>query len=320
MNTASRAFDGPQIESDLNDIGVFVAVVDAGSFTGASRRLGLPRSTVSRRVARLERTLGSRLLHRTTRRLRLTDLGATYYERCAAALAQLDEAQSLVRAAQAEPRGKLRFSAPHDLGGHLAPVIAEFLAQNPLVRIEADLSQRMVDLVAEGFDLALRATASLPDSTLVARLVARGEGQLFASPSYLEARGIPASPSELTQHCCIIVGPARGSTTWKLSGAPGAVEVPVRGGLHTNDPSFASGAAISGAGIAYLPAFIAAGALRSGALRRVLPEYHSPESRLYVVYPSAKLLTAAVRAFRDHLISHFAEFPFLSGSSTVAAG
>jgi DNA-binding transcriptional LysR family regulator len=195
-----------------------------------------------------------------------------------------------------------------------------FLTQHPQVRIEAVLSQRMVDLVAEGFDLALRATASLPDSTLVARPLARGEGQLFASPAYLDAHGIPATPSDLSQHCCIILGPARGAATWMLSGATGSVEVPIRGRLHTNEPSFARGAAISGAGIAYLPAFIAASAVQSGALQRVLPEYHSPESRLYVIYPSAKLLSAAVRAFRDHLIARFADFPSFYGSASPAVG
>ncbi|MBW2526842.1 MAG: LysR family transcriptional regulator [Deltaproteobacteria bacterium] len=283
---------------------MFVKVVDAGSFTGAARLLGLPRSTVSRRVARLEQRLGSRLLHRTTRRLGLTDLGTSYYERSAEGLERLEEAQALARAAQAEPRGQLRVTAPYDLGGHLATAVAEFVKAHPLVSIEAHLTQRMVDLVAEGFDIALRATSSLPDSSLIARPVAGGEGQLFASPDYVRAHGSPTEPEELIDHTCIVLGPSRGATTWRLQGPSGPVDVRLRGRLHTNEPTFARDAAASGAGIAYLPAFIAAAAARSGALHRVLPDYRSVESRLYVVYPTAQHLSAVVRTFRDHLLTH----------------
>lgn len=284
-------------------------MVEAGSFTGAGRSLGLPRSTVSRRIARLERRLGVRLLHRTTRRTSLTDVGASYYDRCAASLSQLEEAEAQVRAAQAAPRGLLRLTAPHDLGGHLAPVIAAFVARYPDVRVEADLTQRMVDLVGEGFDIAVRATSQLPDSTLIARSLAHGESRLFASPGYLAARGTPRKPADLSTHDCIVLGLARGQARWQLSDASSSVEVAVRARLLTNDPSFARDAAIAGAGIAYLPAFLADAALRRGALRSVLTGYRSPASRLYVVYPSAKLLSATVRSFRDHLIASFAAFP-----------
>src|SRR5690606_38104717 len=142
----------------------------------------------------LERRLGVRLLHRTTRKLELTDLGASFYERCAESLQTIAEAEAEMKAAQAVPRGRLRMTAPHDLGSYLAPMIAAFIGQHPDVRVELELSQRIVDLVGEGFDLALRATAHLPDSSLVARKLGGGRGRLYASPGYVARRGIPTTP------------------------------------------------------------------------------------------------------------------------------
>lgn len=265
----------------------------------------MPRSTVSRRVAELERQLGARLLHRTTRKLQLTAIGAAYYERSSRSLADLAEAEALVRATQATPRGRLRLTAPSDLGGLLVPMVVSFTEQYPEVRVDLELSQRMVDLVAEGFDLALRASASLPDSSLVARRITSVQWHLFASPGYLEARGEPRSPRELSEHECILFGPQRGRGSWQLFTGSESVDVMVAGRISANGADLALQAAQAGAGIAFLPEFRARPLLGDGTLRRVLSAYHGPASALHVVYPSARHLSATVRACRDHLIMGF---------------
>lgn len=296
-------------DDDPNDLRVFVQVVDSKSFTGAGERLGLPRSTVSRRIAALERRLGVRLLHRTTRKLELTDLGTSFYERCSASLQAIAEAEAEVKAAQAVPRGKLRMTAPHDLARFLAPMVAAFIEAHPDVRIDVELSQRIVDLVGEGFDLALRATAHLPDSSLVARKIGGGRARLFASPSYLERRGLPTSPFDLRGHDCVVLGLA--STSWRLvCDGHQPLDIPVDGRVRVNDPTFARDAARAGAGIAMLPDFLATEEVIRGELTPVLPDNRGFESMLYLVYPSAKHMSATLRAFRDHLIAHFDELPF----------
>jgi DNA-binding transcriptional LysR family regulator len=298
------------VERDLNDIVVFVCVVEARSFTGAGKQLGVPRSTISRRVAQLERRLGVRLLHRTTRRIELTEVGAAFFERASRSLAAIDEAEQMVLAAQATPRGRLRVTAPVDIGvSYLAPLMIAFLARYPEVRVDVDLTQRVVDLVGEGFDAALRAGA-LPDSSLVARRIGLGTRRLYASPAYLEARGEPRSPEELRDHACLLANDRRATPTWKLSGPHGELEIAVSGPIMVNDFSFARQAALAGAGIAFMPAFHCREAVAAGRLRVVLDDYRSEPSGLYLVYPSAKHLSATVRAFRDFVIEHAAELGF----------
>ena len=224
---------------DLNDIVVFAKVVEARSFTGASKLLNMPRSTVSRRVAQLEKHLGSRLIHRTTRKLQLTEIGAAYYAQCADSLAGIDEAEDLVKAAQATPRGRVRLTAPVDIGvGYLAEVITRFTRQFPEVNVELALTQRLVDMVGEGFDLALRAGA-LSDSTLVARKLGSGSLQVFASPHYLEERGEPASVEQLAEHCCVISLQLGSPPVWKLSDGEKHAEVAVKGPIASDDFVFA---------------------------------------------------------------------------------
>jgi DNA-binding transcriptional LysR family regulator len=297
------------LDLDLNDLQIFAKVVEARSFTAAGTRLGVPRSTVSRRIAALERRLGVRLLHRTTRKLELTDLGASFYERCAESLQMIAEAEAEMKAAQAAPRGRLRITAPHDLGRYVAPIVAAFVCEHPEVRIEIELSQRIVDLVGEGFDLALRATAHLPDSSLVARKLGGGRARLFASPSYLAERGVPRTPNDLREHDCVVLGLT--TTSWRLvCDGHEAIDVPVDGRVRVNDPVFAREAAVAGAGIALLPDFLASEELLQGTLVTVLSGNRGFESMLYLVYPSAKHLSATLRAFRDHLIARFDALPF----------
>jgi DNA-binding transcriptional LysR family regulator len=302
------------LEADLNDVAVFAKVIECHSFTAAGRALSMPRSTVSRRVAQLERRLGVRLLQRTTRRLQLTDIGASYYEACTRALATLDEAEAVVKEAQLKPRGVLRMTAPHDLQDVLAPLVASFVCKHRDVQIAVELSQRMVDLVGEGFDIALRASAMMPDSSLIARRIGSATGYLYASPRYLERTGTPKSPSELVNHSCIVLGPRRPHASWALTDSDSDAEATLSATIWVNDPSFARLCAEAHAGIAFLPMIGDPGP----HLVRVLPKWRMRhEGALYVVYPSAAHLSASVRAFRDHLIAGMATL-FSSASPTSA--
>ncbi len=299
---------------DLNDLRVFQLVVDLQSFSAAARRLGRPRSSVSRRITQLERVLGVRLLHRTTRRLQLTDLGASFYDRCAAALSSIDEAEMLVREAQVVPRGHLRFTAPHDMDDYVAPLVASFVCKYPEATVSVELTQRRVDLVGEGYDVALRATSVLlSDSSLVARRIASGQGGLYASTRYLERAGVPAEPGDLVHHRCIVFGPHhRPFEQWPLVHRDGReTTVTVAGHIFVNDPSFARACAAAHAGITFLPSGIPDA--RAHELVRVLPEWSFARAgALYVMYPSAKHLSATVRAFRDHLIEGLASLPWVT--------
>ncbi|MEM1029562.1 MAG: LysR family transcriptional regulator [Myxococcota bacterium] len=295
------------LEADLNDVLIFVRVVEAGSFTEAGRRLGVPRSSMSRRLSALEKQLGVRLLHRTTRRLDLTELGRAYFERCAESLQQIGEAEQEVKAAQAVPTGRVRMSIPHDLGPQIAPIIADFSTQFPDVRVAVELSQRLVDLVGEGFDCAIRASAQLPDSTLIARRLVTNASGLYASPAYLEARGTPTGPADLAAHRLITFGRDTGPVSWALrrEGDEETTEVTVRSSIRTNEPGFARDAVVAGAGIALLPGFLAAEA-PPGGLVQVLEEYVGPGSSMFFIHPSARHVSATVRTLRDHLVGAFA--------------
>lgn len=291
------------VDRDLNDIAVFAKVVEARSFTGAGKQLGMPRSTVSRRIAELERRLGARLLHRTTRKLRLTDVGSRYYERCASGLEAIEQAEACVRAASDQPRGRIRITAPFSMESHLGPALTAFLARYPDVNVEVELAQRMVDLIGEDFDLAIRATGHLPDSTLVARQLSTGDAALFASRSYLDAHPAVTTPHDLSTHATVTFGPQ--ARSWKLvRGNEAPIEVAINPRLTVNGPSLALAAAVAGAGIAMLPFDFETGASRDG-LQRVLPDYAGYRATLYLVYPSAKLMSATLRALRDHLLDYF---------------
>jgi DNA-binding transcriptional LysR family regulator len=294
-------------EPDLEEVSAFLRVAETGSFTAAGRRLGLPKSTVSRRVARLEEKLGVQLLHRTTRSLALTEAGAVFHERAARALAGLEEATQAVRETQETPRGHLRITTPFDIAGPvLAPLVAGFVRRHPEVTLEVAMTDRMVDLVAENFDLALRGAASLPDSSLVARRLAAIEFQLLASPAYLKARGEPATPAELAErHDLLLMRVTNGRGKLRLRAPDGAEEVhSVRVAVAANDFGFLRAAALAGLGVVVLPGTQAAAEVRAGRLVRVLPAYTAGEGGLFLVHPTARLLPAKARAFRDFLLEH----------------
>src|SRR5450432_458779 len=290
---------------DLNHVAVFVRVVELESFTAAANQLGLPKSSVSRTVSRLEEDLGVRLLQRTTRKLHLTDAGHAYFDRARVALTGLEEAASAATDSSTVPRGIVRVTAPNDLGVlNLADIILRFSRKYPLVHVELSLTSRFVDLVAEGFDLAVRA-GKLTDSTLVARKIGSDSLGVFAAPSYLKQNGRPKSFADLATHQCVLFHGKNGKAEWRLLGPNGEESVTVHGPVNVDEMAFAQQAVAQGMGVGLLPmAGVKLGTLRPSAtpMVRILPEYSRGGAGLHVVTPSVRFQSAAVTAFRDFLI------------------
>jgi DNA-binding transcriptional LysR family regulator len=286
---------------DLNRVAVFVRVVEDGSFTAAAAALGVRKSSVSRSVAALEAELGIRLLQRTTRKLSLTDAGRAYHERARDSLAALEDAALAASALGAEPRGVVRVTAPVDLAGDLAPVTSEFLRTHREVRIEMVLTARYVDLVKEGFDLAVRA-GPLTDSSLLARRIGDSELGVFASPRYLDVAGRPRRVADLTRHDCVLYRAGTGMTaTWHLTGPRGDEEVVVRGRADTDEFAFVRAMLVAGFGIGLAPTHLMAPFVASGDLERVLPRFARRSAPVHVVWPSRRFEPAAVSLFRAAL-------------------
>ena len=288
---------------DLNHVSAFVRVVQDGSFTAAARALGLPKSSVSRSIAQLEQDLGVRLLHRTTRKLHLTDAGTAFHNRVARALADIDEATSAASDLQRELRGSVRVTAPVDLGvWAVAPIVARFVRRHPTVNIEVRLSSRIVDLVAENFDLAVRA-GPVRDENLIARRAGALDLGMYASSRYIARRGAPKTLAELDAHDCVLLRTDTGVMLWKLTSSTGEEQtVQPRGAISADDISFLKKAVLAGGGIALLPLFLVPREEHSGKLVRVLPEWRLTGSMLHVVYPSARYVPQRVVAFRDYLL------------------
>jgi DNA-binding transcriptional LysR family regulator len=284
---------------DLNAALLFVRVVDAGSFRGAARALGIPKSTVSRKLAELERRLGARLLQRTTRQIGLTDVGRGYYEQASAAIGALLDAERGVAEQLGEPRGALRITSSVNVGTLLLPpILFEFLARYPQVRVSLDLSERIVDLVQEGFDLALRA-GPLADSSLIARRLGASPMHVYGSPAYLRLRGRPKEPRDLVDHECLLFAAWQG--TWSFTAGRKAIAVKVAGRLCSNNMALLCNAAIAGVGLARLPSLIAEPGVREKKLVRLLEEFTPLGAPLHVLYPSARFVSPSVRAFVELL-------------------
>lgn len=285
----------------LTGMAVFATVVELRSFTAAARQLGLSKSTVSKQVAHLEDRLGARLLHRTTRKLSLTAAGEAYYQAAAAIIAEATGAERHVAAMQSAPRGVLRVNAPMSYGQLvIAPLLADFLAAHPEVEIDLTLDDRFVDMVAQGYDLAIR-IARLADSTLVARLLAPMRTIVVASAAYLARRGTPTHPSQLSGHDCLIYTFTEQPGLMHFEDGVEQVSVRVEGRLRANNGDVLGSAAAAGAGVAVLPDFIATPLLARGAVVHVLPEWSWSAASIYAVYPHGRHLAANVRAFRDFL-------------------
>lgn len=290
----------------LAEMEAFVRVVDHGGFTDAARKLGVSKSAVSKHVSALEARLGARLLNRTTRRVSATEIGLAYYERAARVLIEAAEADAMAASMQGAPRGELRISAPLSFGlKHLAPAVADFLREYPDVAARVSLDDRFVELVAEGFDMAVRIGA-LPDSTLMARKLAETEMTLIASPAYLRARGVPRSVDDLADHDLLHYAHLASGAVWRLRG-PGGEEKSVRpqGRLTVNNGDALLLAAEQGLGVSLSPAFICAPALRAGTVVEVLPQARPAPVGVWAVYPAGRFPQPKLRVFVDFLADRF---------------
>jgi DNA-binding transcriptional LysR family regulator len=295
----------------LRQIEAFVAVVRAGSYVKGAERQETSKAVLSRQVLELETRLGTRLLNRTTRRLSLTETGAAYFERCVQILDDLREADAAAGATTATARGRLRINAPLTFGNlHLAPLWGEFLKLHPAVELDITLTDRVVDLVEEGFDLAVRIapTGRLPSSSLVARTIADDRIVLCASPGYL--RGAPAltHPADLAAHAVMAYAWWSGGDSWQFSGADGATaDVTVRPRLRTNSGDTCRAAALADQGVIYQPAFLVGPDLRAGRLVELLSDWRGPTLDIHAVYPSRTHLSGKVRAMVDFLAQAFVQ-------------
>ena len=287
---------------------VFAQVVESGSFSKASERLKLSATAVSRQVAELEAHLHTRLLNRTTRRVSLTESGRAFYERCVQLLDDLEEAEQEAARAAVVPRGTIRLTTSVNFGvRHVAPAIAAFLAEHREVRFDVSLSDRLVDLVEEGFDLGVR-IGGPGSENLVARKL--GETRLVpcASPAYLKAHGAPGTPEELAGHNCFTYEYISPRNLWRFRDPSGAERsVRVSGNLHSNNGDLLAEVAARGGGIAFEPAFIVGPEVRAGRLVPLLQDFEPAPLPIYAVYPSRKHLSAKVRVFVDFLVREFAE-------------
>lgn len=295
----------PTIMIDPNDLLLFARIAETGSFSKAAARLDLPRSTVSRRIAQLEATLGERLLQRTTRSLVLTEFGASLLEHARQVVEQVEAVGALAEHRQQEPSGKLRLSMPSDFANlGLSTMLSEFMRRYPAITLELDLSPRRVDLVAEKFDIAIRMGDLADDATLAARRIAFEHIGLYASPAYLATRGLPETPDDLERHDLLcLLSRNGGAQPWLLT--RGKVqwsrELPAK--LTANSPDLLARIACAGAGIAASSDLFANPFLKKGELVRVLPEWDLPAVTGWAVFPGRRLMPAKTRAFLDMMQS-----------------
>jgi DNA-binding transcriptional LysR family regulator len=292
----------------FNALATFAKVVEQGSFARAADRLSVSTSAVSRQVAELEAHLDVRLLNRTTRRLSLTEAGQAFYERCVQLLADLEETESSVRSTALEPKGTLRMTCGVTFGErHLAPAIAEFAGLHPQVSFDVDLSDRVVDLVEEGFDLAIRIGA-VGHQALVSRRIGSTQFVCCASPAYLARHPVPVTPADLEQHSCLGYTYAAVTNAWTFESRDGTRHTPRITPRHRlNNGRMLAEFAAAGLGIVLEPDFIVAPEVRSGRLQRLLTEYQPPRSPIAAVYPSRRHLSAKVRSFVDFLAARYAQ-------------
>ncbi|MCB1755113.1 MAG: LysR family transcriptional regulator [Gammaproteobacteria bacterium] len=292
----------------LDDIAVFVRVVDCGSFTAAAERLEISRSVVSKQVSRLENQLGVRLLNRTTRRLSLTEAGRVFHRLSRRGLTEIEEAKTEVSRLQREPRGTLRLNAPMSFGIlHIAPLLPEFHKRYPQVIVDMSLEDRTVDVIEEGFDVSVR-IADLPDSSLVARRIGPCGHVIVAAPAYLAEQGTPQTPDELRDHNILAYRYQDSAVNWHFTTSEHqSITVPVSGSLMINNSLAIRAALLEGAGIARIPLFFVRKEIEQRRLTPILQDYGTLESTLYLVYPQRRHLSPKVRAFVDFMTERLAE-------------
>ncbi len=281
---------------------VFVAVAERNGFSAAADALDRSTASITRQVAALEQRLGTRLLNRTTRRVSLTSAGTTYYQRCLQLLAELDELEATVGAQALEPAGLLRINAPVSYGlERLAALLPGFRASYPRIDLDLSLSDRVVDLVEEGYDLAIRITAQ-PAPTLIARHLGQVRLRVCAAPSYLARAGTPRHPAELAGHECLLYAYSPHGDRMRFEGPEGEIEVRLRGGLRANNGHVLTAAAVAGQGITIQPDFLTDAEIAAGRLVSLLSDYRLPEIGIHAVYASRNHLAPKVRSFIDYLV------------------
>jgi DNA-binding transcriptional LysR family regulator len=289
---------------------VFVTVVSRGSFTRAADALDTSPANVTRYVNELEAHLGTRLLNRTSRKLSLTEGGETLYARCKSILDDVAETEGLVSSASVEPRGRLRINAPVSFGIlHLAPLWPEFMRKYPRVELDVSLIDRVVDIVEEGYDLAIRISRA-GSTSHAARKLATSRNTLCASPAYLARYGYPAAPADLVEHRCIGYAYAATGNEWQLIDSERKTHaVKVNYHMHTNNGDTARAAALAGQGVIWQPTFLIGNDLRAGTLIQLLPDYRLPDIDVLALYPSRRHLSAKIRAVVDFLVDAFGGVP-----------
>lgn len=286
-------------QRDLNDLAVFAAIAQTGSITGAAKKMRLPKSNVSRRLARLEDRLGVQLIERTTRKSRLTSIGICYADYCRLMVEEANAADSIVETSLAEPAGELRVSASVLIGQQIiAPAIASYVQQFPKVQILLELTNARVNLIEDGFDLAFRIGAN-QDSTMMSQAITKFSMSLYASPEYLSKSGTPKIPKDLKDHRCLIMGAGIKTSRWKLKRDEELAEYLAPGAVIVNDFLTLLNLAIAGAGIVMLPDYAAHAECESDRLRAILPDWQASHATLSAIYPSRRGATIKQRAFID---------------------
>ncbi len=295
----------------FENMGAFIRVVETGSISGAADRLGVAKSAVSRRLKELEEHLGVELFHRTTRRMNLTDTGRGFYHQSVRILEDVLEAELATSQAHGTLKGSLKIALPSTFGlMHMGPAINVFLQAHPQIEFDLDFNDREVDLIQEGFDLAIR-IANLPDSSLIARRLAPIQFVMCASPVYLEQMGMPQSPDELIEHQCLIYSLLRDIEYWHLTDSNGKeIRTKIHPYLKASTGEFLKDAAVDGLGIILLPSFIAYKEIERGALVQILKEYKLSQMDAYAIYPQTRHLSQRVRAFVDFLVKRFEGTPY----------
>ncbi len=293
-------------------IRVFRAVVDSESFSAAAARLSISRAAVTKHMNRLEHHLQVRLIERTTRRLHLTEAGSRYYERCTQILEDLEQAEREATQSAASPTGTLRINAPHSFAtAHIAPFVAEFIGKHPNIKLDISLTDRFVDLIEEGYDVAIRIAAELPESSLIARPLAPCRFVVCGAPSYLALHSELLVPKDLDRHQCLIHNASPISTDWVFACSQGQRHVArINGNISANSGEMLRAAALNGAGLAAIPTFLVGEDLKAGRLRTVLNDYLLRPSSVFAIYPSRKYLAPKVRAFIDFLGEKYGPDPY----------
>ena len=295
----------------IENMNAFVRVVEAGSISAAADRMNLAKSVLSRRLKELEQHLGAELFHRTTRQMNLTDTGRTFYHQSVRILEDILEAERAASQDHSALKGSLKVAIPHSFGlMHLGSAITEFLQIHPNMEFDLDFNDRQIDLLAEGFDLAIR-IANLPDSSLIARRLAPIRAVLCASPDYLERSGYPQTPAELAQHRCLVYSLITNHETWDFYDPQDQlIRVKIVPYLKASNGEYLRDAAVDGLGIILTPTFIVYQEILSGSLVPLLPQYRSWELAAYAIYPQTRYLSQRVRAFVDYLVHRFSGSPY----------